>query len=365
MSLDEGVSRFIARIYEAVYGPEDWDRLIRDLMERTGSRFAFVARADLHNQNYSQMHFHGADDRSCIDRIVKEYGSEFLHLDPSLAWAHANPLAGMCESARLMPREEYRQHPYIIWNKSRLGTTHWRVFYTRPVDGLTFALSLHPPAEVGPPPDDTFEFHRLVFEHIENAMRLAARPVDLSSLNDAVFLLDEKSQIMAQSPREEAIVAMSDGLTVSDNRLHLQTTDMTSRLTAAIFAAIGLQTVTGERFIAIRRLSGRRDWLASITPYPGCLSYLATSAPRVMVRLIEADEHSMLGNYCAQLFGLTRREMEIAQAMLLGHSLESLARMMRISSNTARVHLQSIFRKTNTSRQQELLMLLVRFSSPS
>ena len=49
-----------------------------------------------------------------------------------------------------MPREDFRQLEYVKWQEARMGTLHWRVFYTSPVDHLSFALSLHPPRLGGP-----------------------------------------------------------------------------------------------------------------------------------------------------------------------------------------------------------------------
>jgi DNA-binding CsgD family transcriptional regulator len=64
----------------------------------------------------------------------------------------------------------------------------------------------------------------------------------------------------------------------------------------------------------------------------------------------------------AHLFGLSRREVEVAQCLLDGHSVESLSEHLGISKNTARVHLQAVFKKTHTSRQAELVHLLTQLT---
>ena len=46
--------------------------------------------------------------------------------------------------------------------------------------------------------------------------------------------------------------------------------------------------------------------------------------------------------------------------VLAGHSLESTAASLHMSTNTARSHLKSLFHKTQTSRQTELLSFLSR-----
>lgn len=59
------------------------------------------------------------------------------------------------------------------------------------------------------------------------------------------------------------------------------------------------------------------------------------------------------------LFDLSGRELQVVRLLAEGHSVDSLPQCMKISPNTARTHLRSIFSKTGTSRQSELIQLCV------
>lgn len=59
-----------------------------------------------------------------------------------------------------------------------------------------------------------------------------------------------------------------------------------------------------------------------------------------------------------KLFGLTRVEAEIALLLAQGMSLHEIATHRTVSYETARAHLKSIYRKTDTNRQSELSLLL-------
>jgi DNA-binding CsgD family transcriptional regulator len=59
-----------------------------------------------------------------------------------------------------------------------------------------------------------------------------------------------------------------------------------------------------------------------------------------------------------KLFGLTRVEAEIALLLIQGMSLHEIATHRAVSYETARAHLKSIYRKTDTNRQSELSLLL-------
>ena len=58
------------------------------------------------------------------------------------------------------------------------------------------------------------------------------------------------------------------------------------------------------------------------------------------------------------LFGLTDKESELAQAILNGHTVEEYSRSHYVTANTVRTHLKSIYRKTQTARQADLVRLL-------
>jgi DNA-binding CsgD family transcriptional regulator len=66
----------------------------------------------------------------------------------------------------------------------------------------------------------------------------------------------------------------------------------------------------------------------------------------------------------AELFQLTRREMELLTRLLPGYTLPELAHSMGVSLPTVKTHLAHIFGKTGTSRQAELVALAMRATPP-
>jgi DNA-binding CsgD family transcriptional regulator len=358
LSLDEGVSRFIGRIYESVYEPAAWRSTMRELMDRTGSRIAFVCCADVRHREYSRTEFYGPDN-SAFAVGADEYSEEMYLADPSLLWASQHPDAGVCDTSKLMPHEDFRRGPYVRWQSSRFGTVHWRVFYTRPVDDLSFALSLHPPQSDGPASKEGGKLHKLLFEHMERSLRLAARPPNLATNSQAVIILDTSGQVLSMSPRAEQLVKAGDGLKLERRKLSANSLETTARLDCSIASAVksGVLGGTGGG-VRLERTSGRSDWLALVSPCPRHLEHLPTRTPAAILRLLEGDPKASLSPAHAELFDLSPREGEVAEALLAGHSLESLCALLEISRNTAKVHLQSIFRKTGTNRQSELVHLL-------
>jgi hypothetical protein len=120
MALDEGLSSFIGRLYEAVHDADAWRAMVGELLERTGSRLAFITTVDVRHREYSRAMFYGKED-SAFAQGVEEYQEEFYLADPSLSWASRHPNAGMCETEAIIPKNDYLKDPYIVWQKSRLG----------------------------------------------------------------------------------------------------------------------------------------------------------------------------------------------------------------------------------------------------
>lgn len=362
MSLDEGVSRFIGSLYEAVYDAHAWQSAMLELMARTGSRMAFVSCVNINNREYARSNFFHPDDTAAAIG-AEEYVQGMLEYDPSLAWAAAHPDAGLCDTATMMPREDFRKLEYVKWQESRMGTVHWRVFYTAPVDNLSFALSLHPPGCEGPAPKEAANLHKLLFEHVCGALRLASRPPDLAHHAEPVIILDSVGKVLTMSPRAERLVCEGDGLTIHERRLNALSRNASKRLDDAIRSAVTSNVLGGSGGgVRLPRVNGRPDWLALVSPSPRFLEHLPAAVPAAVLRIVDAHPDLRLTDQHGDLFDLSRREIQVAQAMLDGHSVDSMCALLGISRNTGKVHLQSLFRKTSTNRQSELVHLLAQLA---
>lgn len=65
-------------------------------------------------------------------------------------------------------------------------------------------------------------------------------------------------------------------------------------------------------------------------------------------------------NLLKTLYGFTNKESELAQALGNGLTVNEYCTRAFVTANTARTHLKSIYRKTSTNRQTELIRLLAR-----
>lgn len=71
-------------------------------------------------------------------------------------------------------------------------------------------------------------------------------------------------------------------------------------------------------------------------------------------------EESQRQRTLRQMFGLSSAESRIAELLARGDDLGRIAAAVKIEKNTVRAHLRSLFAKTNTRRQAQLVALLNR-----
>jgi DNA-binding CsgD family transcriptional regulator len=105
----------------------------------------------------------------------------------------------------------------------------------------------------------------------------------------------------------------------------------------------------------------RRCFL-QIMPVPGRARdiFLSTAALAVLIDDSEPPRLGLDAGAVAQAFTLTERETAVACAIAAGATLAEVARQLGMRLGTVRVHLRSVFAKTGTNRQAELVALLGR-----
>ncbi len=111
--------------------------------------------------------------------------------------------------------------------------------------------------------------------------------------------------------------------------------------------------------IVIRR-EGRLPIVIRVLPVDGAARspFLGARAILILSGVDEGEAEALA--LLRQAFGLTPSEAKIALYLADGKSLEEAAQEMTIAHETTRSHLKSIFRKTGTHRQGELVALVAR-----
>lgn len=67
-------------------------------------------------------------------------------------------------------------------------------------------------------------------------------------------------------------------------------------------------------------------------------------------------------NTALEKFNLTRRERQVAELLLRGKSADEISEELSISPNTAKVHVQRIYRKSNVTSRAEFLFIMNQYT---
>lgn len=365
MALDETISALIGDIYEGPRNNEAWQRVLNGLLDHTGSRFLLVSAVDLKRQEYSKTSFYGPDDARFLDG-VREYENDLYRTDPILEYAARHPKAGFISMGAAIAHQgvAIADHPYLRWTNDVLGAGQGIVRYTTPNDDLTLGISLHPPASRRQHDPDEIRLFLMLFEHIERSVRLSARPPDFEQSNDANVLVGGDGLVRSISDGARAMLGQRDGLYIAGNRLHAARSQDTKRLNMLISRATrALSHGSTGGGMTVSRPSGRRNWMVVASPIPKTYEPFASFAPAAFVRIIDPEAGTPAGNVdiWVQMFGLTQREAQLAQALMAADGdLRAATNQLGMLYSTARVHLRHIFDKTGARGQAPLMRLLQR-----
>lgn len=208
-------------------------------------------------------------------------------------------------------------------------------------------------------------------------LRFADAAAVLDRIALGLILCDAAGRPAYLNRRAEAILARPDGLSAGPSGIAAALPDEARRLRRAVAMAAAAATAPPGLDAAVRaaaagtrmrlsRPSGARPLLLTVIPVRQ--SGLGDRRPqaRVAIFVVEPDRHAAPATPVLQeLFGLTAAEAGFAVEIGRGDGIEAAAGRLSISGNTARTHLARIFEKTGTSRQAELVRLLVQCSLPA
>lgn len=181
----------------------------------------------------------------------------------------------------------------------------------------------------------------------------------LEASGRAVLGLDEAGRVLAVSPAAETL--LGDALRIRNGALEVADPALRARLADLVDAAIRPDPQRPDGMpppLGIRLGSGRTLHVDAL-PLPRDVS-----PPRRIVALLFLREtcgaSGSMAETLRQRFGLTPAETRLALALAEGMGLREAAERNGVRLSTARVQLKSIFWKTETHRQAELVALLAR-----
>ena len=358
----------VALIYACVDEPALWFQVLDGIADilRSGPMIMLT--------NY---HHPSIEDIHAFARTDPDYIKLFTHYAPMNIWARpadrAFPDGTVRYGCRLVPERILERSEYYN-DFIRLGNGWHSVGIRIPLQGLRpVSITTMRPKDRGPYEDSEGAVFITLLPHFQRALRLSferslmnsALRTSFERLSYGLILLDAKGKAILLNPEAQRILDKRDGMCLDRGTVYAQSNIESRRLRDGIASATQRaagRVVAGGNAMLISRNAGA-PLQVIVEPYISGLGDVpARIAATVSVRDPDTVRSAPDGQFRA-LYGLTRAEARLATLLVEGRNLTEAAAMNRVTRETVRSQLKSIFQKTGTRRQSELLRLLTPCSA--
>jgi DNA-binding CsgD family transcriptional regulator len=363
----KGISELIGDIYQAAAMPEHWEVFLDKL---TGVAEATAGAILLTDQRRYEVAFHrgldglanqsSEEDRGQIDMFGRNLFRFGLR-----DWIGGGP--GFAPGADLSESRFYNDYLRELDLYYQCGTS------IGTNDSHQAVLIMLRARRRGPFEESHRELLCVLESHLIRALQLHARLLDLqleaSGLGAAVdasglgiVFLNDRGEVSRLNRVAEALIAQGDGLHYRDRQLSAGLRRESLQLQTAIKGAVATATERGSHSscaMLITRSSGK-PLQVIVSPFGSTRPFGMATPSCFLVFIADPDRklppiEALLGT----LYGLTPAEARLVMLLTEGETISRAAEKRHITVGTARFALKSVFRKTRTSRQSELLKLVM------
>ena len=183
----------------------------------------------------------------------------------------------------------------------------------------------------------------------------------LDRLSLSVVVTDRLGSVRFTNKSAAVLLAERDGLFIcAHNRCRASTAQESQRLHEQISEVIDHATADDDmRALSIVRPSMKRPYTMFVSPLTE--GQAQRDAEGLAVLFISDPEAQSMptADKLETLFSLSRSQAKIVYGLVLGLRLEEAAEEAGVTTSTARTYLKQAFAKTGTSRQSELIKLVL------
>jgi DNA-binding CsgD family transcriptional regulator len=376
MSKDDELIGLIDFVYAAVLDGALWPEVLAKLADTTGTMQAIIATMDRRTKNFDSI------SRRTIEELDVSYKRYWAFRNPLWAQAAALPSGAIFSLDSLMPRQDFaRTAIYNEWWKPADYSLAMLGACLQNDDRLSSVICIiNAPDKDALTEEQTRIFEKAV-RHIARALRiyrqlwtLKHRPFataeQFESLPQGAILADASANVLFINAQARKTLESEKNIALKGGRL--ETTDDSGALQQLIascgFSIGALCGPLGGR-VEVPRGPRRAPLTLVITPFRTLnfgaeIPWLGLRLPAALVTITDPEiGRRRFVQDLHKRFGLTAAEAGLAAEIIKGDGREAAARRRGISVATARSQLSSIFEKTGTHRQAELVHLLLELTS--
>jgi DNA-binding CsgD family transcriptional regulator len=388
----ETISRLLGRLYEAAAAPQLWQSFLIDLSETANADKAYFHMFDAQHRCDLSIQ-HGFADSAIAD-YTEYYVGRDLILDRFVQakQQHGDWIGG---SESVISKQDLRNSEvFNDFIQPNGAAYHCAAALDDPLFGVA-GLSMMRGEAAGPFSEEIIALLAILSPHVKSAVRihqalsqvrtenaLLQRSVDAVTL--AMIAVDHEGRILNSTAAATQILNARDGLEISGQYLraavHAEQSKLSALLTGAVATGSGHgnfqaarpsgATAPQVRFSAlwtppsggamlISRRAPKRSLQLMVTPFHSS-EVFAEESPAALIFLSDPDATpASRASVLRALYGLSPTECRLTDLIAAGHEVATAADHLRLKAETVRFHLKSIFRKTATHRQSDLVRLVI------
>ena len=358
-------SSTIEGLYAAAAEPSQWGaalRAVEDLSDSAGAVIGFVPIQPGGEPGFV------LSGRFSPEQCA-EYARDHASICPRIAMAMRRPDIDIQYDALLMSETELDRDPTYRWFEKTSGVRYYIGAALSPVGGFRINTSLQRTRAQGHAQKSDLELFSRLRPHLDQALRLsniigtlsAERRIGLQALEalpHGIVALDAAQNILFANPVADRLLAAQDGLTRANGML-TATRLADARTLARLLGQAASNSGARGGWLRVARPSGRRDYVLFAAPLLVEDVLPGTHRPRALVAIFDLAARGRIDAAAVQaVFDLTPKEAEVATLLANGQALAAIAAQLRMSPETARSHLKTIFQKLEVNRQADVVSLL-------
>lgn len=361
-----GILDLIGQVYDAALDERLWPGLAPRIARTFDSSSAVIQSRDLRDGRVEVLTTTENFDQASLESYASYYGRRDVWLERAAAMRSTEVLASKdLISDQELERTEFYQ------DFLRTRSAFYVVGAGFPIEGGSLCvIGIHRPRESRPYDEadkrDVAAFLPHLGRALEIRRRLAGLAIERLAAIDlidrsgtATLVLTGDGHVLYANASAGRLLGAGDAIRVIGGRLTAMDRSAAGRLAALIRTSA--DTAAGKPggaggAISIFR-ANRLPLTALVAPFRPALG--GTGLPAAIVFLRDPERLCPSGPALQSLFGLTPSEAAVAAAIAGGKAVDDLAAGLGITLNTMRTHLKSIFAKTGTNRQAQLVSVIL------
>ncbi len=363
-------------IYDAALDPALWQNVVQDIADKTGGdqgalilQNQFTGQGDAILANVDPAAIEEYFGHFATRNPMQQHNVKIMESERELSLSVMTDL-DIIERNDLFRTEYYNDfmrrfgmHSTLMMGLAFDETHGTSIAITRPEGRPDFG-------------EEELQFARGLQRHLMRALKIGQQLDTAQLLGGAladvleksgrgIFLVDEEGRIRHANRAGREIVAKNDGLTDKNSVLAA-----TGRIQKRKFDAMLRAAAAPDRekrasgSLLLPRLSRRHPLSMIAMPLNAETGAPFHSRPLALVCISDPEQGAQISQTrICDLFDFTPAEAKVAMELLAAEEPKAIAESLSISINTVRVHMASIFRKTHTNRQAELVRLLMQMAA--